>query len=152
MKSRVLIFSVVSAVVFLLSLPLWFITLMAIISGRTWSIATGIVGLVMLGISGAAGYMAYSEMQEAKMEDARYHNMQRQVLAMAKKNNGTVTVADLINTGINSGEAEKVLDRMSREGICDINLDATEHSGIVTYSFPELIPFKRERDDAVKIE
>ncbi len=73
------------------------------------------------------------------MGDARYHNMERQVLALAKKNKGSVTVADLINVGFESGVAEDVLDKMAKKGICDINLDATQLSGITTYSFPTLI-------------
>jgi hypothetical protein len=149
-RPRVIILSLLSAALVLASLPVWFVTLMAIIAGRSWSLATGAAGLAFLAGAGAAAYLAYSALQEAQMEDARYHNMQRQVLALAKKNRGTVTVADLINAGFESTGAEQVLDRMSREGICDINLEATELSGIVTYSFPELIPFRRERQETVK--
>ncbi|MCD1294825.1 hypothetical protein CUJ83_07410 [Methanocella sp. CWC-04] len=128
-----------------ISLPVWFITIMAVIAGRGWSVATGLVGLAMLGAAAFVGYMAYSALMEEKMEDARYHNMERQVLAMAKKNKGSVTVADLINVGFESSQAEMVLDRMARKGICEINLEATEHTGIITYSFPELIPFGLEK-------
>ena len=83
----------------------------------------------MLAVAAAAGYLAYAAMQEEKMGDARYHNMERQVLALAKKNKGTVTVADLINVGFESDEAEKTLDTMAKKGICDINLDATAAVG-----------------------
>lgn len=150
MKAKVVLLSLLSAALFLLSLFILFIALMAIVAGRSWSIAFVIVGLAFLAAAGGAAYMAYSGLQEGQMEDARYHNMQRQVLALAKKNRGTVTVADLINAGFESAQAEKVLDRMAKEGICDINLDATELSGIITYSFPELIPFHKERQEAVK--
>jgi hypothetical protein len=141
MNSKAVVPAVLGAGVMLLSLPLWFVTLMALIAGRSWSLATGLVGLIMLGIGALLIYMAYSAVQQEKMGDARYHNMERQVLAMAKKNKGTVTVADLINVGFESKVAEDVLDQMARKGICDINLDATEVSGITTYSFPTLIPF-----------
>jgi hypothetical protein len=141
MNSKAVVPAVLGAGVMLLSLPLWFITLMALIAGRSWSLATGLVGVIMLGIGALLIYMAYTAIQQEKMGDARYHNMERQVLAMAKKNKGTVTVADLINVGFESKVAEEILDQMARKGICDINLDATELSGITTYSFPTLIPF-----------
>ncbi len=144
MNMKAVVPAAIGAGVIILSLPLWFITLMALIAGRSWSLATGLVGLIMIGVGLAFFYWAYSALQEDKMGDARYHNMERQVLALAKKNKGTVTVADLINVGIESSEAERVLDRMAKKGICDINLDATEESGITTYSFPTLIPFERE--------
>ncbi len=149
MKSKAVLFLVVGVAIILLSLPAWFITLMALIAGRAWSLATGIVGLALLAVGAGALYLAYGSMQEEKKDDARYHNMERQVLTLAKKNNGTVTVADLINVGVESSEAEKVLDRMAKKGICDINLDATEASGITTYSFPTLIPF--EQDGKAKV-
>jgi hypothetical protein len=148
MNSKAVLPAIIGAGVILLSMPLWFITLMALIAGRSWSLATGLVGLIMLGAGAAFLYMAYSAVQQEKMGDARYHNMERQVLALAKKNQGSVTVADLINVGIESAEAERVLDRMAKKGICDINLDATESSGITTYSFPTLIPFEQDEKTA----
>jgi hypothetical protein len=140
--------AIVGVGVILLSLPLWFITLMAVIAGRSWSLATGLVGLLMMGAGAVLLYLAYTALQQDKMGDARYHNMERQVLALARKNKGSVTVADLINVGIESAEAEKVLDRMAKKGICDINLDATQLSGITTYSFPTLIPFEQDEKKA----
>jgi hypothetical protein len=148
MNTKAVLPAIIGAGVILLSLPLWFITLMALIAGRSWSLATGLVGLIMLGAGAAFLYMAYSAAQQEKMGDARYHNMERQVLALAKKNKGSVTVADLINVGIESAEAERVLDRMAKKGICDINLDATESSGITTFSFPTLIPFEQDEKTA----
>ena len=144
MNMKAVVSAVVGAGVILLSLPFWFITLMALIAGRAWSLATGLVGLVILLAGLAFLYFAYTALQQDKMGDARYHNMERQVLALAKKNKGTVTVADLINVGFESDEAERVLDKMAKKGICDINLDATEQSGITTYSFPTLIPFGQD--------
>lgn len=145
MNSKATLFIVIGTAIAFLSLPVWFITIMAIIAGRGWSLATGIAALAMLGLAAGSGYMAYNSIQAEKMEGARYHNMERQVLALAKKNRGSVTVADLINAGFESSQAESVLDRMSRKGICDINLEATEHTGIITYSFPQLIPFGEEK-------
>ena len=146
MKLKTIIFGLVCALIALFSLPVWFIALMAVIAGRSWSIAFGLIGLVMIAFAAAAGYLAYQSLQEEKMGDARYHNMERQVLALAKKNKGTVTVAALINVGFESDEAEKTLDAMAKKGICDINLDATQLSGITTYSFPELIPLGKYED------
>ena len=146
MKLKAIIFGLVCALIALFSLPVWFIALMAVIAGRSWSIAFGLIGLVMIVLAAAAGYLAYQSLQEEKMGDAKYHNMERQVLALAKKNKGTVTVADLINVGFESDEAEKTLDAMAKKGICDINLDATQLSGITTYSFPELIPLGKYED------
>lgn len=148
MKAKTIVFVSIGTAVAILSLPFWFFTLMALIAGRWWSLATGLVGLVLLA---GGGYMAYSSVQEEKMGDARYHNMERQVLALAKKNKGSVTVADLINVGFESDQAEQVLDRMAKEGICDINLDATQLSGITTYSFPTLIPFGEEVNKQAKV-
>ena len=148
MNMKAVVPAAIGAGVILISLPVWFITLMALIAGRSWSLATGLMGLVMLGVGLAFLYWAYSALQADKMGDARYHNMERQVLALAKKNKGTVTVADLINVGLESDEAERVLDAMARKGICDINLDATEQSGITTYSFPTLIPFGQDEKTA----
>lgn len=150
MNSKAVLPAIAGSVVILVSLFVLFITLMAVIAGRSWSLATGLVGLIMLAAGAFFIYMAYTATQQEKMGDARYHNMERQVLTLAKKNNGTVTVADLINVGIESSEAEKVLDRMAKKGICDINLDATEASGITTYSFPTLIPFG-EDEKAAKV-
>ncbi len=148
MKFKAILLLAAGAAILLLSLPVWFITLMAVIAGRSWSLATGLVGLVVLGTGAACLYLAYTSLQADRMEDARYHNMERQVLALAKKNKGSVTVADLINVGLESDEAEKVLDIMARKGICDINLDATQESGITTYSFPALIPFGQDEKKA----
>lgn len=148
MNSRVLLPAIVGSVVILASMPVWFITLMAVIAGRSWSLATGLAGIIMLAGGVFFLYMAYTATRQEKMGDARYHNMERQVLALAKKNNGSVTVADLINVGIESAEAEKVLDRMAKKGICDINLDATQQTGITTYSFPTLIPFEQDEKTA----
>jgi hypothetical protein len=151
MKSKAILLMLLGAAVTLLSLPVWFITLMAIIAGRSWSLATGLVGLVVLGIGVALLYMAYSSLQEGKKDDARYHNMERQVLALAKKNRGSVTVADLMSVGFESGTAEEILDKMAKKGICDINLDATQSSGITTYSFPTLIPLGEESNMQEKV-
>lgn len=148
MKPRAMLLMLSGTAIILLSLPVWFFTLMAVIAGRSWSIAMGIAGLAMLGVGAALLYMAYSSIQGEKMDDARYHNMERQVLALARKNKGSVTVADLINVGFESHVAEDVLDRMAKKGICDINLDATESSGITTYSFPTLIPFEQDEKRA----
>ncbi len=148
MKPKAILFILGGAAIIIVSLPIWFITLMAIISARGWSLATGLVALILVGVGAALFYMAYRSMQEDRMDDARYHNMERQVLALAKKNRGSVTVADLINVGFESGVAESVLDRMAKKGICDINLDATEASGITTYSFPILIPFGEDEKTA----
>jgi hypothetical protein len=142
MKPKAILLVLCGAAIIISSLPLWFITLMAIIAGRSWSLGTGLAASALLGGGVACFYFAYTFVQAEKMEDARYHNMERQVLALAKKNNGSVTVADLINVGFESGVAEAVLDRMAKNGICDINLDATQSSGITTYSFPTLIPFE----------
>ncbi len=148
MNAKAVLPAIAGSVVILVSLFVLFITLMAVIAGRSWSLATGLAGLALVGGGAALLYFAYSSVQEEKMGDARYHNMERQALALAKKNRGTVTVADLINVGIESSEAEKVLDRMAKKGICDINLDATEASGITTYSFPTLIPFGQDEKAA----
>jgi hypothetical protein len=145
MKPKAIVFAIIGTVIILIGLFALFLALMAIIAGASWSIFMGLAGLVIVVVGGAFGYLAYSSIQEDKMDDARYHNMERQVLALAKKNKGTVTVADLINVGVQSDEADKVLDRMARKGICDINLDATEQSGITTYSFPTLIPMGDEK-------
>jgi hypothetical protein len=150
MKPRAILLMLLGAVFVLLSLPVWFITLMAVIAARAWSLATGLVGLVMLAAGAGLFYMAYQSSQSEKMDDARYHNMERQVLALAKKNRGSVTVADLINVGFESDVAEGVLDKMAKKGICDINLDATEASGITMYSFPALIPLG-ETDNKAKV-
>lgn len=151
MKPRAILFTLLGAAAILLSLFLLFITLTAIISGRAWAVATGLAGLATLGVGAGLLYLVYASFQEEKMEDARYHNMERQVLALAKKNKGTVTVADLINVGFESDVAESVLERMAKKGICDINLDATEASGITTYSFPTLIPFGEESEKKEKV-
>lgn len=146
MKPKAVLLALLGGVMILLGLFLWFLTLMALISSASWAIFMGIAGLIVLGIGGALLYLAYGSVQSEKMDDARYHNMERQVLALAKKNKGSVTVADLINVGFESNVAESVLDRMAKNGICDINLDATEMSGITTYSFPTLIPFGEDEN------
>ncbi|MDI6897145.1 zinc ribbon domain-containing protein [Methanocella conradii] len=151
MELKAILCAILGTAAILLSLPVWFITLMALIAGRAWSLATGLAGLVMLGAGAAFIYLAYSAIQDKKMDEARYHNMERQVLALAKKNKGSVTVADLINVGFESAVAEAVLDKMAKKGICDINIDATQSSGITTYSFPTLIPFGEENDRQVKV-
>ncbi|HTY91588.1 MAG TPA: zinc ribbon domain-containing protein [Methanocella sp.] len=148
MNMKAVVSGLIGAVIILIGLFAWFLTLMALISGASWAVYMGLAGLLLVGIGAAFVYIAYTSTQQDKMGDARYHNMERQVLALAKKNKGTVTVADLINAGFESDEAERVLDKMSRKGICDINLDATEASGITTYSFPTLIPFGQDEKTA----
>jgi hypothetical protein len=151
MKPRAILLVLLGAAAMLLGLFLWFLTLMALIDSRFWAVYMGIAGLVIL-IAGAAFlYMAYTSMQAEKMDDARYHNMERQVLALAKKNKGSITVADLINVGFESGVAEDVLDKMAKKGICDINLDVTQLSGITTYSFPTLIPLGGQDEKTAEV-
>ncbi|MGA9139639.1 MAG: zinc ribbon domain-containing protein [Methanocella sp.] len=137
MNSRVKLLMVISVALFLISLPFWFIALMALIAGRAWSIAFILIGLVILGMSGAALYMAYSIIQTEKMAGAREHNMERQVVAVSKKKNGIVTVTDMVAIGFNDEDAEKVLDHLARKGVCFINLDATKYMGVKTYMFPQ---------------
>jgi endogenous inhibitor of DNA gyrase (YacG/DUF329 family) len=115
----------ISVALFVVSLPFWFITLMAVIAGRSWSIATGLIGLFILGLSGAALHMAYSIIQSEKMAGAREHNMERQAVAVSRKKNGIVTITDL-----------------AREGVCFINLDATKYMGVKTYMFPQEVKMR----------
>jgi hypothetical protein len=127
---------IASIAIILLSLPVWFITLMALIAGRSWSIATGIVGLAMLAAAGFCAYLVYSSMAEDKMDKAREHNMERQVVAVSKKKNGFVTLTDLVAVGFNDEDALRTLDHLAQKGLCQINLDATKYSGVKTYVFP----------------
>ncbi len=60
MKSRDVLLIIIAIVLVLLSLPVWFITLMALIAGATWFIATGLVGLAMLAAAGFCAYLVYS--------------------------------------------------------------------------------------------
>ena len=142
MNSRVKLLIIISVVLFVVSLPFWFITLMAVIAGRSWSIATGLIGLFILGMSGAALYMAYSIIQSEKMAGAREHNMERQAVAVSRKKNGIVTITDLVAVGFSNEDAERVLDHLAREGVCFINLDATKYMGVKTYMFPQEVKMR----------
>jgi hypothetical protein len=135
-KTRNTLLIIASIAIILLSLPVWFITLMALIAGRSWSIATGIVGLAMLAAAGFCAYLVYSSMAEDKMATAREHNMERQVVAVSKKKNGFVTLTDLVAVGFSDEDALRTLDHLAQKGLCQINLDATKYSGVKTYVFP----------------
>jgi hypothetical protein len=135
-KSRDLLLIIVAIVIVLLSLPVWFITLMALIAGATWFIATGLVGLAMLAAAGFCGYLVYSSTAEDKMAAAREHNMERQIVAISKKKNGFVTLTDLVAVGFNDEDALRTLDHLAQKGLCQVNLDATKYSGVKTYVFP----------------
>jgi len=89
MKPKAIIFAIIGTVIILIGLFALFLALMAAIAGASWSILMGLAGLVLIIIGGVFGYLAYSSTQEDKMDDARYHNMERQVLALAKKNKGS---------------------------------------------------------------
>jgi len=136
-NSRTTLLVIASIILILVSLPLWFITLMALIAGRAWSLATGLAGLALIAGAAVSGYWAYSIVQEGKMKDARDHNMEREVVAVAKKKNGMITAADLVGVGFGAAEAEAMLDAMGNKGLCSINLDATKYSGVKTYVFPQ---------------
>ena len=136
MKARDTLLIIVSIVIVVLSLPVWFITLMALIAGATWFVATGIVGLAMLAVAGFCAYLVWSSSAEDKMDAARQHNMEREVVAMSKKKNGFVTVTDMVGVGFNDDDAERVLERLAKSGLCSINVDATKYSGVKTYVFP----------------
>ena len=136
MKSRDLLLTIIAVVIVLLSLPVWFITLMALIAGATWFIATGLIGLAMLAAAGFCAYLVYSSMAEDRMAAAREHNMERQIVAVSRKKNGFVTVTDLVSVGFGNEDAERVLEHLSKEGLCALNLDATRYSGVKTYVFP----------------
>ncbi len=84
-----------------------FLALMALIAEASWSIYMGLAGLVLLVMGAAFGYLAYSSLQEDKMGDARYHNMERQVLALAKKNKGASLLRTSSTSAFESDEAEK---------------------------------------------
>jgi hypothetical protein len=135
-KSRDLLLIIIAIVIVVLSLPVWFITLMALIAGATWFIATGLVGLAMLAAAGFCAYLVYSSTAEDKMAAAREHNMERQVIAVSKRKNGFVTVTDLVGVGFNEEDATSMLDHLARKGLCAINMDATRYSGVKTYVFP----------------
>jgi DNA-directed RNA polymerase subunit RPC12/RpoP len=135
-KSRDLFLTILAVVIVLLSLPVWFITLMALIAGASWFIATGLVGLAMLAAAGFCAYLVYSSTAEDKMAAAREHNMERQVVAVSRKRNGFVTVTDLVAVGFSEEDASFILDHLARKGLCSINMDATKYSGVKTYVFP----------------
>jgi hypothetical protein len=136
-KSRDTYLIIISIAIILLSLPVWFITLMALIAGRVWFLATGAIGLAMLAAAGFCAYLVYSGMAEDKMATAREHNMERQVVAVSKKKNGIVTVTDMVAVGFNDEDAERIMDHLARKGVCFINLDATKYMGVKTYMFPQ---------------
>jgi hypothetical protein len=135
-KSRDTLLIIIAIVLVLLSLPIWFITLMALIAGATWFIATGLVGLAMLAAAGFCAYLVYSSTAEDKMAAAREHNMERQVVAVSKRKNGFVTVTDLVGVGFSEEDATSLLDHLAKKGLCTINMDATRYSGVKTYVFP----------------
>ncbi len=137
MNNRSTLLIAASVILVVVSLPIWFITLMALIAGRSWSIATGLVGLALLAAAAVPIYMVYSMAQESKMKEAREHNMERQVMAVAKKRNGVIRAADLVEVGFRGEDAEAILDHMGKQGLCDVNLDATKYSGVKTYMFPQ---------------
>lgn len=137
MENRSFMLIAASVVLVVISLPVWFITLMALIAGRSWGLATGLVGVILLVAAAVPVYMVYSAAQEKKMKDAREHNMERQVMAVAKKRNGVVRAADLVSVGFRGEDADAILDHMANQGLCDINLDATKYSGVKTYMFPQ---------------
>jgi hypothetical protein len=134
-KSRDLLL-IIAVIIIVLSLPVWFITLMALIAGATWFIATGLVGLVMLAAAGYCAYLVYSGTEEDKMAEARAYNQERQVVALSKKKNGFVTVTDLVGVGFGEEDATAMLDHLAKKGLCTINMDATRYSGVKTYVFP----------------
>ena len=136
MKARDTLLIIVGIVIVLLSLPVWFITLMALIAGRSWSIATGIVGVFMLAAAMFCAYLVYASAAEDKMAAAREHNMERQIVAVSKKKNGIVTVTDLVAVGFNDEDAVRMLDHLALRGLCSLNLDTTKYSGVKTYIFP----------------
>ena len=127
---------IVSLAIILLSLPVWFITLMALIAGAGWFVATGLVGLVMWASAGFLLYLVYSSGAEDKMAAAREHNMEREVVAVSKRKNGFVTVTDLVGVGFSDEDAGRMLEHLSQKGLCSLNVDATKFSGVKTYVFP----------------
>jgi len=135
-KSRDTLLIIIAVAIVLLSLPVWFITLMALIAGATWFIATGLVGLAMLAAAGFCAYLVYSSSAEDKMAEAREHNMERQVVAVSKRKSGFVTVTDLVSVGFGEEDAAYILDHLAKKGLCQINVDATKYSGVKTYVFP----------------
>jgi hypothetical protein len=137
MNNRPIMLIAASAVLVVISLPVWFITIMALIAGRSWAVATGLVGIALLAAAAVPVYWVYAGAQEKKMKEAREHNMERQVMAVAKKRNGVVRAADLVGVGFRGEDAEAILDHMAKQGLCDVNLDATKYSGVKTYMFPQ---------------
>jgi hypothetical protein len=135
-KSRDTLLIIIAVVIVMLSLPVWFITLMALIAGATWFIATGLVGLVMLVAAGFCAYLVYASSAEDKMAAARAYNQERQVVAVSKKKNGFVTVTDLVGVGFSDDDAVRMLESLAKKGLCQINMDATKYSGVRTYVFP----------------
>jgi len=135
-KSRVTLLIIGGIACVLISLPFWFIALMAIIAGRAWSLGFVLIGLILIGLAGLLFYLAYSSSAGEKMAAAREHNMERQVVAVSKRKNGFVTVTDLVSVGFSNEDAERVLDHLAKEGLCQINVDATKYSGVKTYVFP----------------
>ena len=135
-KTRDTVLIIIAVVIVLLSLPVWFITLMALIAGATWFVATAVVGLAMLAAAGFCAYLVYSSTAEEKMAAAREHNMERQVVAVSKKRNGFVTLTDLVDVGFSEEDAAFMLDSLARKGLCALNVDATRYSGVKTYVFP----------------
>ena len=136
MKTRDTLLIIVCVVIILLSLPVWFITLMALIAGATWFVATAVVGLAMLAAAGFCAYLVYASTAEDKMAAARAYNQERQVVAVSKKKNGFVTVTDLVAVGFGEEDASSMLDHLAKKGLCTINMDATKYSGVKTYVFP----------------
>jgi len=122
-----------AAVFFVVSLPFWFLALMGFISGKGDFVVY--IGLPFLAVASALTYFGWHYLQEDARLEARRENLEHDVVVLAKKRDGKVTVADAMELGVDERTARKVLDGLMRRGVCDINLDDVERTGLVTYYF-----------------
>jgi len=122
-----------AAVFFGLSLPFWFLALMGFVSGIGDYVVY--IGLPFLAVAAVLTYFGWHYLQQDARLDARRENIEHDIIVLAKKRDGKLTVSDVMELRVNERTARKLLDGLMRRGVCDINLDDVERTGLITYYF-----------------
>ena len=80
-------------------------------------------------------YIGWHYLQQDARLEARRENLEHDIIMLAKKRDGKVSVSDVMELRVDERTARKLLNGLMRRGVCDINLDDVERTGLITYYF-----------------
>ncbi len=116
------------------SLALGFLGLMFLLAAALNPVRV-VPGLVLLGLAGVAGYLAYRMTGERRA----LASLEAEVIRLAEVEGGKLTAARVsASLGISVELARSILSKLARRGVCYLDFEEIEEVGVEVYRFPQL--------------